>query len=265
LVSLDLLNQRGVHWNSEYPTKLVRDGSDFLNLQRVDRHWVIQTTTNYGSFATKSKLAPRAQVTTEQMYRNLADTNPEVIAQKASRDTVVNGTIQASNTIQCETYSVSKATEQINYSTETENLTNGLLLDRTNDERVDKVPASLESGDQLLTPEATPPPKPENIPDDTLEPESINQQTSELSRVTDNILKTPLLITDLVKFDGNVDSKQLFVISNDPAFTDDLATRYSPHGYVFSLYDGLINWKSRKRDSYLIVDRSRAFDIKGRI
>jgi hypothetical protein len=32
LVSLDLLNQRGVHWNSEYPTKLVRDGSDFLNL-----------------------------------------------------------------------------------------------------------------------------------------------------------------------------------------------------------------------------------------
>jgi hypothetical protein len=32
LVSLDLLNQQGVHWNSEYPTKLVRDGSDFLNL-----------------------------------------------------------------------------------------------------------------------------------------------------------------------------------------------------------------------------------------
>jgi len=153
----------------------------------------------------------------------------------------VNSTIQASNTIQCKTYSVSKATEQINYSIETENLTNGLLLDRTNNKRVDKVPALLESGDQLLILEATPPPKPENIPDDTLEPESINQQTSELSRVTDNILKTPLLIIDLVKFDSNVDSKQLFVISNDPAFIDDLATRYSPHGYVFSLYDRLIN------------------------
>jgi hypothetical protein len=32
LVSLNLLNQQGVYWNSEYPTKLVQDGSDFLNL-----------------------------------------------------------------------------------------------------------------------------------------------------------------------------------------------------------------------------------------
>jgi hypothetical protein len=125
------LNQRGVHWNSEYPTKLVRDGSDFLNLQQVDRHWVIQTTT-YGSFATNSKLAPQAQVTAEQMYRNLAHVSPEVIAhvQKASRDTVVDGTIPALNTIQCETCSVSKATEQISRSTETEDLTNGLPFDR---------------------------------------------------------------------------------------------------------------------------------------
>ena len=131
LVSLDLLNQRGVHWNSEYPTKLVRDGSDFLNLQQVDRHWVIQTTT-YGSFATNSKLAPQAQVTAEQMHRNLAHASPEVIAhvQKASRDTVVDGTIPAPNTIQCETCSVSKATEQISRSTETEDITNGLPFDR---------------------------------------------------------------------------------------------------------------------------------------
>ena len=32
LVSLDLLNQKGVHWNSEYLTKLVQDSSDLLNL-----------------------------------------------------------------------------------------------------------------------------------------------------------------------------------------------------------------------------------------
>jgi hypothetical protein len=65
------------------------------------------------------------------MYRNLAHASPEVIAhvQKASRDTVVDGTIPAPNTIQCETYSVSKATEQISRSTETEDLTNGLLFD----------------------------------------------------------------------------------------------------------------------------------------
>ncbi len=112
--------------------KLVQDGNDFLNLQRVDRHWVIQTT-KYGSFTTKdSKVAPRAQVTAEQMHKNLAHASPEVIAhvQKASRDTVVDSTIQAPNTIQCEACSVSKATEQISRSTETEDLTNGLLFDR---------------------------------------------------------------------------------------------------------------------------------------
>ena len=77
-------------------------------------------------------MAPRAQVTAEQMYKNLAHASPEVIAhvQKASRDTVVDSTIQAPNTIQCEACSVSKATEQISRSTETEDLTNGLLFDR---------------------------------------------------------------------------------------------------------------------------------------
>jgi hypothetical protein len=156
LVSLDLLNQQGVHWNSEYPTKLVRDGSDFLNLQRVDRHWVIQTT-KYGSFAKNSKLTLRAQVTAEQIHRNLAHASPEVIAhvQKATTDTVVDGTIPAPITIQCETCSVSQATEQISRSTETEDLTNRLPFD---DQQVDsddestldlieaKVPALLEAG-----------------------------------------------------------------------------------------------------------------------
>jgi hypothetical protein len=66
------------------------------------------------------------------MYRNLAHTSPKVIThvQKASRDTVVDSTILALNTIQCETYSVSKATEQISHSIEIEDLTNRLLFNR---------------------------------------------------------------------------------------------------------------------------------------
>jgi hypothetical protein len=66
------------------------------------------------------------------MYRNLAHASLEVIAyvQKVSRDTVVDGIILAPNTIQCKTYSVSKATEQISRSIETEDLTNRLLFNR---------------------------------------------------------------------------------------------------------------------------------------
>ncbi len=66
------------------------------------------------------------------MYKNLAYVSLEVIVhvQKASRDTVVDDTIQVPNTIQCETYSVSKAIEQISCSIETEDLINGLLFDR---------------------------------------------------------------------------------------------------------------------------------------
>jgi hypothetical protein len=88
-----------------------------------------------------------------------------------------------------------------------------LNTDRTDNERVDSddtstldfivvnVPALPESCDhgaeepqtqqpQLLTPEATPTPKPKNTPDDTTEPESANQQTTELSRATDEITET---------------------------------------------------------------------------
>ena len=67
--------------------------------------------------------------------------------------------ILALNIIQYKTYSVSKATEQISRSTETEDLINGLLFNRTNNKQVDsddkltldfievKIPALLELGD----------------------------------------------------------------------------------------------------------------------
>ena len=66
------------------------------------------------------------------MHRNLAHASPEVIAhvQKASRDTKVDSSIPAPTTIQCETCSVSKATEKVSQSPETEDLTNGLPFNR---------------------------------------------------------------------------------------------------------------------------------------
>ena len=43
-----------------------------------------------------------------------------------------------------------------------------------------------------------------------------------------------------------MDYKQLFVISSDSAFADNLATRYSSYRYVFLLFSGLIDWKAVK-------------------
>src|SRR5271168_2446156 len=42
LVSLQLLNQKGVHWNSENPQVLTRNRTTFCNLDQIDRHWVLE-------------------------------------------------------------------------------------------------------------------------------------------------------------------------------------------------------------------------------
>jgi hypothetical protein len=44
-----------------------------------------------------------------------------------------------------------------------------------------------------------------------------------------------------IQFDSKVVLKQLFVTSSDSAFADDPATRYSSHGYAFSLFSRLID------------------------
>ena len=80
LVLLNILNQRGVHQNSERPTILICNRNTFVNLQRVDQHQVIQTPNYYRSFTIKnSRIALKAQVIAKQIYQNLAHTSLEVI------------------------------------------------------------------------------------------------------------------------------------------------------------------------------------------
>jgi hypothetical protein len=102
-------------------------------------------------------LTPQAQVTAEQIHKKLAHASPKVIAhvQKASRDTVVDGTIPALNTIQCETCSVSKATEQISRSTETEDLTNRLPFDDKQVDSDDESTLDLIEANVPASPEAS--------------------------------------------------------------------------------------------------------------
>jgi hypothetical protein len=51
-------------------------------------------------------------------------------------------------------------------------------------------------------------------------------------------------------YDGNAqDDLQLFVPSSDASFASDPDTRQSHQGYLFSLYDGPIDWKAGKQRS----------------
>jgi hypothetical protein len=61
------------------------------------------------------------------MHRILAHASPEAIGyvQEASRDITVNTKVLALTTIQCETYSLSKAKEQISRRSEVEDVENG--------------------------------------------------------------------------------------------------------------------------------------------
>ena len=60
LVSLDILNSKGVHWNSENPSILRRDQKELCQLQRVGKHWTLQKDVRPLSvFSTASSHNPR--------------------------------------------------------------------------------------------------------------------------------------------------------------------------------------------------------------
>lgn len=51
-----------------------------------------------------------------------------------------------------------------------------------------------------------------------------------------------------IQFNGLSDqSKSIFLASSDASFADDPDTRYSSQGYVFTLFDGPIDWKANKQ------------------
>jgi hypothetical protein len=79
LVSLHLLNVKGVHWNSESPQYLKRNGSIFCSFERIGHHWVLEQNTSYSAFVNKkeSKAARHATFTEAQLHRVLGHASLE--------------------------------------------------------------------------------------------------------------------------------------------------------------------------------------------
>jgi hypothetical protein len=133
LVSLHLLNVKGVHWNSENPQQLTCNGTTFCNLERVDHHWVLERNTRYNVFANKrkSKATRHATFTRAQMHRILGHASPKVIAYVALDDITIDNSSPTPTTIECESCAQSKATKVVSRRIEVEELENNVPFDRT--------------------------------------------------------------------------------------------------------------------------------------
>ena len=139
LVSLHLLNAKGVHWSSERPESLTCKRVILCNLQQIGHHWVLERSTAYKSFAVRRNTVPKssaqqhATFTGAQMHRVLGHASPDVIShiEDAALDITIDIASPAPSTIDCETCSVSKATEVISRRTEVDEPENGIPFDRT--------------------------------------------------------------------------------------------------------------------------------------
>ena len=134
LVSLHLLNQKGAHWSSEHPDRIIRDGKTLCSLERIDNHWIFEQNTTYGSFGIRKSTASRhATFTSAQLHRILGHASPEVISHMSTAgfDITIDDSEMAPSTIDCESCSLSKATEVISRRTEVEEPESDVPFDRT--------------------------------------------------------------------------------------------------------------------------------------
>jgi len=158
LVSLAVINTKGAHWNSEKPNYIKRNGKILCYLEKVGLHWVLEKESTCGSvnssmsakrsakasertaklsansFANaKSNTKRKAKFTSAQMHRVLGHASPEVIShvEDAMADITIDNSSPAPSTIECETCSLSKATEIVSRRTEVDEPENGIPFDRT--------------------------------------------------------------------------------------------------------------------------------------
>jgi hypothetical protein len=133
LVLLDILRIKEVHWNSRTPSQMERqDGSTFCYLTSYDKKWVFTSNSQYQRPKTHTSLAakgfqkstaPRHLTITEQDLHILlghAGTKAISKVEAAGADITVNLSVPCPTTIQCETCSISKATQIVSRRTERE-------------------------------------------------------------------------------------------------------------------------------------------------
>jgi hypothetical protein len=145
LVSLKRFNDKGVHWNSQFPAKLTRNQVDFCKLHQIDDHWVLEraskvenisststSATAHSSFATSS--ADRKQVVTAaKMHLILGHASPEVVEKvtNSATDVEIDQSEPCPSTRECESCAISKATQMISRKSVVEEPENGVPFDRT--------------------------------------------------------------------------------------------------------------------------------------
>ncbi|KAI6245853.1 hypothetical protein HI914_06139 [Erysiphe necator] len=132
LISLHLMNKKGVHWNSMAPLQMIQsDGSFFCKLFQFGRHWTFERipvdikTSQTNICNSKSaftggsinKIARHKKFDKLQLHRIFGHSSPEVIDHTA--DAAREGTITVLETktspksIKCETCALSKAHQKI--------------------------------------------------------------------------------------------------------------------------------------------------------
>jgi hypothetical protein len=135
LVSLSILNSKDVHWNSRFPDCLERNGNTFCFAHVIGKYIYLEKTSNYQSvvFSTKKSIeTPTTTFTKADLHQVLRYASPEVIKHVVDviEGIIVDPSVPCPSTIQCEAYSLSKATEIISQRSNVEDKANGKPFDR---------------------------------------------------------------------------------------------------------------------------------------
>jgi hypothetical protein len=136
LVSLQVLNDKGVHWNSRNPTRLEKkDGSTFCELTQIGKHWVFNAhcqPQEHSSFAGARDQLKVVKVQKTDLHSMLGHPGPEVLDHSEAGGAgieVIDRNAPAQATVDCEYCALSKATQKISRSSLKEHIRNGLPFD----------------------------------------------------------------------------------------------------------------------------------------
>jgi hypothetical protein len=138
IIATDIIAEKGVYWSTEHPEKLTRKGgSTFCYLYRRGRHFTLEKDhgdskgnnlqlPELGTLATKkSENQQRAIFTEREMHHILGHPGPKAIShlQDSVNDITIDYSDPAPSTIDCESCSLSKATQIISRQLELEHKT----------------------------------------------------------------------------------------------------------------------------------------------
>lgn len=135
LVSLALLSKKGVHWNTEHPDVLTKEGIAFITLKQTGDHWTLDPIipSQHASFATKNHTKSICRkVTTTELHDLLGHPSLEALQhlESATTDIIIDKTISTPSFSTCKVCNLSKAQQIISRNPRKEMPENGHVGDR---------------------------------------------------------------------------------------------------------------------------------------